>query len=86
MTTLPNDFCRFMMPDGTHAHVRCADIGVEWPPPDLVLLEGPQLKGLYRRERFSQLTDTQADHPNLARGAEYLLAVVDPDTPEATPT
>lgn len=40
---------------------------VEWPPPEEAEMEG----GKYIRKNYSQLTDEQASHPNIGRGAEY---------------
>lgn len=48
-----------------------------WPPPEelqLAFMAGSQfapIPGRYVRESFSDLTDEQADHPNLARAADY---------------
>lgn len=38
-----------------------------WPPPE----EWPEQGGRYQRTSMSNLTDEQADHPNLMRGVVY---------------
>lgn len=71
MTTHPTDMVRlhFMIGDQT---IPCSKLGLEWPPPErLTELQGEPLDPPMIRTRMSQLTDEQADHPNLARGAEY---------------
>lgn len=56
---------------------RFAPAEARWPLPDtfeLALLSEEQVNfliGEYRKTNESQLPDEVADHPNLARGAEY---------------
>lgn len=66
MSTLKNDICRFEGPD--KGIVTCTKLGVEWPPPEKINLNGTE----YERVGMSQLTDEQAAaSDNIARGAQY---------------
>lgn len=42
-----------------------------WPPPEVWDAGIEPGTGSYRRTSMSRLTDEQADHPNLMRGAVY---------------
>lgn len=44
-----------------------------WPPPEEIVIG----KVTYLRKTYSRLTDEKANHPNLARGAEYDYARTD---------
>lgn len=66
MSTLESDFCKFEGPDS--GMVTCIKLGVEWPPPEKINLNGTE----YERVRMSQLTDEQAGGmTHVARGAMY---------------
>lgn len=72
MTTHPSDFVRLNMTIGVQ-NIPCVALGLEWPPPERITeLLGKPVEPAFVRVRMSQLTDEQADHPNLARGAEYI--------------
>ena len=46
----------------------CNGLGLAWPPPELIDIEGFQFK----RVRYSKITDEQrADMTSVCRGAEY---------------
>ncbi len=83
MATLDSDFIRLHLDIGTY-NIPCKKAGLEWPPPERLYLEKG---GGFREavpdddeefilvcERRSQLPDEAANHPNLARGAEYRYA------------
>lgn len=81
MTTLGTDFARLHLRIAT-ANFPLMALGLEWPPPERIYLDGAG--GVIRearedddeafvmvRTRYSQLPDDVADHPHIARGAEY---------------
>lgn len=57
------DFARF---NGGPYDGKLAGITI-WPPPEAIEFDD----GMYRLTNYSQLTDEQANHPNIARGCEY---------------
>ena len=66
MSTLESDFCKFEGPDT--GMVTCIKLGVEWPPPEKINLNGTE----YQRVQMSKLTDEQATEMTfVARGAMY---------------
>jgi hypothetical protein len=66
MSTLESDFCKFEGPDS--GMVTCTKLGVEWPPPEKINLNGTE----YQRVQMSKLTDEQATEMSfVARGAMY---------------
>jgi hypothetical protein len=83
--TLPNDSVRIHMVLYGSPVIPISKLGLEWPPPERMVLctadeEGivrepvpeDESKGLVlKRVMMSQLTEKQADHPNIARCAEY---------------
>jgi hypothetical protein len=71
MTTYDNDMVRLHFTIGAQT-IPCKALGLEWPPPErIVELNGTTFEPPLIRVRMSQLTDEMADHPHLARGAEY---------------
>ncbi len=83
MAVQDNDIIRMHLDIDT-VNIPCRKAGLDWPPPERLYMER---EGGFRearpedderfvlvRERMSSLTDEQAQHPNLARGAEYRYA------------
>lgn len=69
MAVLDADMVRLDFQDGDMLNVKLTDLFMDpvWPPPEKI-----QALGFYwKRVSFSQMTDEQANHPNLARGALY---------------
>ena len=65
--TFDDDFVLIQMQGGPRRW-RCEPLGLEWPPPELIDIEGFQFK----RVRYSKITDEQrADMTSVCRGAEY---------------
>ena len=65
--TFEDDFVSIKMQGGTRRW-RCKGLGIEWPPPELIDIEGFKFK----RERYSQITDEQRETmTHVCRGAEY---------------
>lgn len=62
-----DDFVRLKM--GKHIRdLNCKKNGLDWPPPELITVNG----FLFRRLRYSQIPDEdRATMANVARGAEY---------------
>lgn len=70
--TFDDDFVRIPLPAG-NANIRCKTIGVEWPPPERLLIAMPEGSVLtFVRESFSVITDEQrSDMTHVCRGAQY---------------
>lgn len=75
--TYDTDMVRLHLTVGTHT-IPCKALGLEWPPPERITeLNGVALDpDVLVRARMSALTDEQANHPSLARAAEYFYADV----------
>lgn len=74
MATLDNDILVFEDDQGRRlGQLGCKDAGIDWPPPVQINAVNPVTGQRQRWElqSFSQLSDSVADHPNLARGALY---------------
>lgn len=71
--THDDDCVRLHLLVGTRL-IPCNALGLEWPPPErLTSLNGTDFSDdPLVRVRMSDLTDEQADHPNVARCAEYV--------------
>jgi hypothetical protein len=53
---------------GGSRRITCKSLGIDWPPPDILEVEGFS----FTLKRRSQLTDTQRkDMTHVLRGAEY---------------
>ncbi len=64
--TLPSDFVR-LGEDGKN--FTCASLGLDWPPPDLLAVNGVS----YELQSHSQLSDADmVELTNIARGAQYI--------------
>lgn len=69
VATLDDDFIQLQRQVDT-LNVPCSQIGVEWPPPPLMVFAGM----VYQRVSLSALTDEESQAmPNVARGALYVL-------------
>lgn len=74
--TFADDFMLFHMAGDRDVHISCAEIGIEWPPPQTCEFCGFPFK----RVSMSAITDAQRQGLSyVMRGAEYL-----PDA-DATP-
>lgn len=81
--TLEKDFLRLHFDIAT-GDIPCKKAGIKWPPPERLYLEtGGKIREatddddphfVLIRRNYSKLTDEEADHPNIARGAEYTYA------------
>lgn len=81
MTTLEKDMIRLNLELGP-VNLFCQIADLDWPPPERLTVDGSN--GLHetrdgddphaimKRVRMSKLTDEEADHPRIARGAEYV--------------
>ena len=89
MATLEYDMIQLNLSNGS-VRVFCRDVGLEWPPPEKIYFDRQEkeireatveddIKFIFYRESFSQLSDDEANHPNLIRGASYnyLMRVVE---------
>lgn len=66
--TFDDDFVRIHLQGGIERNWACKQLGLEWPPPQLLIIAGH----LYNRERYSKLTDEQREQlSGIIRGAEY---------------
>lgn len=83
--TFDDDFVRIPIATLDRSiNVMLAKIGVEWPPPEDLMINGLH----YRQIRCSEITDEQrAGMTNVIRGAEYEYVGLDPDwKTETVPT
>lgn len=65
--TFDDDFCQINFDGGTK-RIRCNTLGLDWPPPEILDIEGFE----FTRVGMSGITDEQRqkmDH--VCRGAEY---------------
>ena len=71
--TFDDDFIRVHLQGGLERNWVCKPLGLEWPPPQLLIIEGY----LYNRIRYSQITDELREGmTSVARGAEYKFVPV----------
>lgn len=69
--TFDDDFVRLNLPEAT-INMPCKDIGVEWPPPDVLMVKVGSTIVAMTRSSHSQITDEQRrGMTNVCRGAEY---------------
>ena len=79
MATHDDDFVRLNLSVGSPI-ISLKGMGLEWPPPERITeIHGSPLSEPMVRVSMSQLTDEQAEHPNIARGAEYFYESQVPD-------
>jgi hypothetical protein len=81
VTTYDDDFVRLHFEAVGPVNVPLRAIGLEWPPPERIVLDGDRCREataeddlgiVLVRERFSEITDEQrAGMTHVARGAEY---------------
>lgn len=65
--TFADDFCQINFDGGTK-RIRCHDLGIDWPPPEILDFEGFE----FTRVGMSRITDEQRSQlDNVCRGAEY---------------
>lgn len=68
-----------------HGPIRstCKQLGIDWPPPEeIAIAGGPFSTPVYRRVRFSKITDEQRKGlTHVCRGAEYVGVRNDPPEP-----
>lgn len=83
--TFDDDYIQLRTPNGP-LRVTCKQVGCDWPPPELIgIAGGPFSTPVYRRIRYSQISDEQrAGMTRVCRGAEYVHESELP--PEAAPT
>lgn len=68
--TFDDDMLRFVLDGGTRA-VSCKAAGLDWPPPDTLVVWDFKFT-LHRRSELSD--EDRAGMPYVIRGAEYRLA------------
>lgn len=73
--TFEDDFVQLNLPNGRGPlRQTCKALGVDWPPPEFIALAGgPFSTPVYRRVRYSEITDEQRQGmTHVCRGAEYV--------------
>ena len=82
--TYDDDFIRLHLTFIGTPTLTCKELGLEWPPPERIVMDGKKLReaadddpasDVLIRRNFSAITDEQrASMTNVARGAEYFYA------------
>lgn len=78
--TFDDDYIQLALSTGP-MRVTCKKLGIDWPPPEIIKVTGgPFSTPVFKRVRFSQISDDQrAGMSRVCRGAEYVHA--GPDEP-----
>lgn len=72
--TFDDDYIQIVLPNGEIVRQTCQKLGIAWPPPEFIQIDGPlSMAPRFRRVRFSQISDEQRDGMDrVCRGAEYV--------------
>ncbi len=70
MTTFKDDFVRLIHVDGV-MDITLKDLGMSWPPPEVLDLELNGCDYLFDRIRMSPQSDDERKNSNTPRGAMY---------------
>lgn len=72
MTTFSDDFIRLDLGHRSY-NIKCEDLGIDWPPPPIMFVDG----FLLRQLSCSEITDEERqDMTHVCRGALYSVTLI----------